>query len=342
MSHKNLSARIKIPKILNKILKNTKINQIYNKFEKSLKIEKNFAVAVSGGPDSLALAFLAKVYAIKKKLKPKFLIVDHKLRAESSKEAKTVKKLLKKLSIEAKILIWKGKKPSKNIQSHARINRYRLLFERCDKFKIKHILLGHHQDDLFENFFIRMLRGSGLKGLISFDREVKIKDKYILRPLINQKKMDLIYISKRVFNFHLKDPTNDNEKYQRTKIRKLIEDFKDKGLDKKKFLMTINNLKSSNEVVKFYVNKNLKENTSFNDKSNKLILNENFFRQPNEVVFRSFSDSIKLIGKKYYSTRGKKLSKIIMDIQNNQLSKSTLGGCFIEKFSQTVIISEES
>ena len=101
MSHKNLSARIKIPKILNKILKNTKINQIYNKFEKSLKIEKNFAVAVSGGPDSLALAFLAKVYAIKKKLKPKFLIVDHKLRAESSKEAKTVKKLLKKLSIEA-------------------------------------------------------------------------------------------------------------------------------------------------------------------------------------------------------------------------------------------------
>ena len=140
MSLKNLSARIKIPKILNKILKNTKINQIYNKFEKSLKIEKNFAVAVSGGPDSLALAFLAKVYAIKKKLKPKFLIVDHKLRAESSKEAKTVKKLLKKLSIEAKILIWKGKKPSKNIQSHARINRYRLLFERCDKFKINHIL----------------------------------------------------------------------------------------------------------------------------------------------------------------------------------------------------------
>ena len=342
MSHKNLSVKTKIPKILEKILKNTKINQIYNKFERTLKIHENFAVAVSGGPDSLSLAFLAKVYALKKKLKPKFLIVDHKLRAESSKEAKTVKKLLKKLSIDADILIWKGKKPIKNIQSLARIKRYQLLFERCDKLKIKNILLGHHQDDLFENFFIRMLRGSGLKGLISFDREVKIKNKFILRPLINQKKGDLIYISKSVFNFHLKDPTNDNEKYQRTKIRKLIDDLKDNGLDKKKFLMTINNLKSSNEVVNFYVNENLLNNTSFNAKSNKLILNKNFFRQPKEVVFRSFSDSIRLIGQKYYSVRGKKLNKLIMDMENKQLSKSTLGGCFIEKFNQTVIISKES
>ncbi len=110
MSHKNLSVKTKIPKILEKSLKNTKINQIYNKFERTLKLNENFAVAVSGGPDSLSLAFLAKVYAIKKRLKPKFLIVDHKLRAESSKEAKTVKKLLKKLSIDADILILERKK----------------------------------------------------------------------------------------------------------------------------------------------------------------------------------------------------------------------------------------
>ena len=65
------------------------------------------------------------------------------------------------------ILTWKGKKPFKNIQSLARIKRYELIYTRCDKYKIKNILVGHHLDDLFENFFIRMLRGSGLKGLIS-------------------------------------------------------------------------------------------------------------------------------------------------------------------------------
>ena len=67
MSLKNLSATTKIPKILKENLKNKRINLIYKKFEKNLNISKSFGVAVSGGPDSLALAFLSKVYAIKKK-----------------------------------------------------------------------------------------------------------------------------------------------------------------------------------------------------------------------------------------------------------------------------------
>ena len=62
MSLRNLSAKKKIPKILSLKLNNKKINQIYKKFERTLDLKTNFAVAVSGGPDSLALAFLAKVY----------------------------------------------------------------------------------------------------------------------------------------------------------------------------------------------------------------------------------------------------------------------------------------
>ena len=57
MSRKNLNAK-KIPKVLDLKLKNRRINQIYKKFEKSLNINENFIVAVSGGPDSLALSFL--------------------------------------------------------------------------------------------------------------------------------------------------------------------------------------------------------------------------------------------------------------------------------------------
>ena len=66
MSLKNLSVKIKIPKLLQDKLKNNKINQIYKRFEKTLNIDENYIVAVSGGPDSLALAFLAKIYALKK------------------------------------------------------------------------------------------------------------------------------------------------------------------------------------------------------------------------------------------------------------------------------------
>ena len=124
MSPKNSSVKIRIHKSLKNKLKNKRIKQIYKRFEKTLNIENNFAVAVSGGPDSLALAFLAKVYSIKKKLSPKFFIVDHKLRPESSREAKNVKKILKNFDISSEILTWKGNKPSKNIQSISRNKRY--------------------------------------------------------------------------------------------------------------------------------------------------------------------------------------------------------------------------
>ena len=341
MSLKNLSATKITLKLLNNKLKNKKINQIYSRFEKSLNINKSFIVAVSGGPDSLALAFLAKIYSIKKRLISRFFIVDHKLRSDSTKEAKKVKEVLNKYSINAKILTWRGTKPNKKIQSLARNKRYELLFAQSKKFKIDNILLGHHRDDLFENFFIRMIRGSGLKGLVSLDKKVKSNNINLLRPLLDHGKDELIYISKNVFNFYVEDPTNKDENYKRIKIRNLIEGLKNDGLDKKKLIKTIKNLKYSNLVINFYVNENLKRNTSYSKNNNKLILNKHFFNQPYEVVFRAFSEAIKIVGKNYYSARGKKLDKLIGDIANNRLLKVTLGGCIIEKVSQTVIISKE-
>ena len=341
MSLKSSSVKIKIPRLLKEKLNNKKIKQAYKTFENSLNINQNFVVAVSGGADSLALAFLAKIYSIKKRLNPKFLIIDHKLRSESSKEARLVKKVLERFYIKSDILSWKGKKPIKNIQSLARKKRYELVFSYCDKFKINNILIGHHRDDLFENFFIRMLRGSGLNGLVSLNTKNKIGNRNLLRPLLNQNKEDLEYISKKVFNFYVNDPTNKDEKYLRIRIRKLISELQNNGLDKNKFIKTIKNLKDSNFVVDFYAKQNLLNNTFFSNKNNPLLLNKIFFHQPHEIIFRAFSDSIKFIGKRYYSVRGKKLDRIIDNIKNDKFFKVTLGGCIIKKVNQTVIISKE-
>jgi tRNA(Ile)-lysidine synthase len=340
MSLKNLNAT-KIPKFLKNKLNNFRINQIYKSFEKSLNINEDFIVAVSGGPDSLALAFLAKIYSIKKKVKSKFYIVDHKLRSDSTKEANLVKKILKKNLIHGEILTWHGKKPVKNVQSLARKKRYDLLIVKSRKLKIKNILLGHHQDDLFENFFIRLLRGSGLKGIISLDKKTKIEEINLLRPLLDQKKEDLVFISEHVFNFYVKDPFNNDEKFLRIGVRRLINELKKKGLDRKKFNTTLKNLKYSNDVISFYVTKNLEKNTLHSYKKNRIILNKDFFKQPYEVVFRSFSDSLNIINGKYYPVRGKKIDKILNEIQENSFLKGTLGGCILEKVNQTIIISKE-
>jgi len=339
MNLKNLNV-IKIPKVLKEKLSNKKIIRLYNIFEKDFNIHNSFITAVSGGPDSLALAFLTKIYSIKNKVNCNYFIVDHKLRKESTEEAKQVKKILNNFDIKSDILIWHGKKPTKNIQSLARKKRYDLLFSECKKLKINNVVLGHHLGDLYENFFIRMVRGSGLKGLVSLERKTSFDNINLIRPLLNFSKKDLEFISKHVFNFFINDASNNDTKFTRIRIRKLINELQSNGFDKAKLFLTLENLKKSNRALSFYVEKNKKLN-SFFYKKKELVLNENFFNHPYEVVFRSISDFIKLVGKKHNAVRGKKIDYILEKIRLNSLKKETLGGCVIKKVNQTVIISKE-
>ena len=108
MNLKNLNAN-KIPRLLREKLINKRISHLFNLFEKEFDVKNSFVVAVSGGPDSLALAFLTKIYSIKNKLSCNYIIIDHKLRKESTKEAKQVKKILNKFNIKSEILTWFGK-----------------------------------------------------------------------------------------------------------------------------------------------------------------------------------------------------------------------------------------
>ena len=339
MKKKSLNAK----KIILKHLNNNQISIIYNKFEKLLDSNENYAVALSGGPDSLALAFLAKCYALKYGTNIKYFIVDHKLRKESSLEAENVSFMLKKYSIHCKILKWKGKKPKSNIQSIARNIRYSLLTNECKIFKIKKLLVGHHMDDLHENFLIRLVRGSGLKGLISMDKtsELKINNIEIVRPLIDIEKKHLQSLSLKVYKKYIEDPSNQNKDFKRIRIRELLRDLETEGLDKKKLQLTINNLKDTYKSVIFYTNKNIKENCVHSLKDNKYILSSKFFEQSDEIIFRSILDLLKKVSSKYYPPRGKSVKELILAINLNNQLKTTLGRCLIEKVNRTVIISPE-
>ena len=339
MSLKNLNASSKIHKQLLNKLRDKRIYKIYNKFENNLNLNNDFTVAVSGGADSLALAFFSKIYSIKKSLKVKYFLVDHKLRTNSSVEALFVKNLLKDFSIDLDILKWNGKKPKNNIQSLARKKRYNLLINQSKKFKINHILFGHHEDDVYENFLIRLLRGSGLKGIVSLDKTTLINNANILRPLINVEKKDLIYISKKVFNKYVEDPSNEDEIFTRVRVRNLIKNLESEGLDKSKFKLSISNLKSVDQSIQFFCEKNLKENSIISQ--NKVVLKEEFFNFPQEVLFRSFSKILQLVGKKYFPPRGKKITNILENLQSKITFKSTLGNCVIKKIKKTVIVYKE-
>jgi len=344
MNLKNLSVKNKNHKKIISHLNDKKIFEIFQEFSNSLNTKESLAVAVSGGPDSLALAFLTKCYSLRNRVKVKYFTIDHKLRKQSSSEAKTVKDILKKINIDCKILPWNGKKPLKNIQATARNKRYSLLANECKKNDITYLLLGHHINDLFENFLIRLVRGSGLNGLISFNKKTKYKDQKlnIARPLLDVEKKDLVYVAKKVFNFFIKDPSNVNEDFKRTRIRNLLQLLEKEGLDKKKLILTINNLKDSDKSIKFYLDRNLMENVIFLKKKKIFILNQKFFDQSHEIIFRSLTKIIQKLGKKYYPVRGKSINELIKRINSKSFSKVNLGGCYVDRVNETILISKEN
>ena len=348
MKKKNSSAKKKIHNFFFKKLNDPRIKSVYINFKKKLSGQKSnsFCVAVSGGADSMALAFLAKCYSIEKKNKIYFFIVDHKLRKNSTSEAKLVKTKLRLFNINSEILTIRKAKKNLNLQSFARENRYKLIIEKCLNKKVEIILTAHHKDDLLENFFIRLLRGSGLKGLSSFGNiqaKLKFDDKIsIVRPLLGISKNELKYISENTFKFIINDPSNYDENFLRVKVRKLVSKLEDDGLSFDKFKKTLNNLTKSNYALDYYVKKNINDNSNFLTLNNTVILNEDFLKQPKEIVFRSFSELIQKVGKKNSYSRGSKVENLINYIKYSKNNgKKTLSGCIIQKLEKSVIISRE-
>ncbi len=134
-------------------------------------------LAVSGGPDSTALMFLASRWVKGLKNKPKLVAatVDHGLRKEAKKEAEAVAKLAAKLRVTHRILRWSGKKPATGIQQSARQARYRLLVDAAKQAGATYILTAHTLDDQAETVVIRMARGSGITGLGAMARRSRLE-----------------------------------------------------------------------------------------------------------------------------------------------------------------------
>ena len=338
-------------KVNNKILshlKDKELSKIYKNFDKFLKDREinSFTVSLSGGPDSLALAYFSKCFQLINNKKVYYVHIDHKIRKNSTKEAKDLKYFIKKYQINCEVFSWKKNKKIRTTQKNARIARYSLLEKFCKKKKINALLLAHHKDDLYENFFIRMLRGSGIRGLTSFSS----KDTYInknlkgYRPFLDVTKETLLKVTNKVFGYFIDDPSNYNDEFLRIRIRNLLNNLKHEGFNKEKFDLTYCNLHSANETLKYYSDQNILKNTNFfvNDKKNTTVINFKFFKQPNEIVLRSLSNLISKMNRKYYPPRGKILLKKINEMRGNSFKKTTVGGCIIERVNNTTLIYPEN
>ena len=318
------------------------LSLIYRSLKKKLDYskKKKFVVGVSGGPDSLALTALTKAYSLEKKCKIYYVLVDHNLRKNSSKEASQVKNLLKKHEISLKILTNK-RVINKNVQSQAREIRYDLLVKFCKKNKLNNILTAHNLEDQVETFFIRLSRGSGLDGLSSMKQIYNINSKISLsRPLLDVNKIQLKKISKIIFGKYFKDPTNNNKKYLRTRVRNLKKSLESSGINYNQIIKSINNLASSRETLNFYFNKIYNEITQ-KDKKNIVIKIEKFKKLNKEMQMRVIKKSLKELTKSYYLQRAKKINYLIAQILTKERLNYNLAGCLIMVEKNNIILMKK-
>jgi tRNA(Ile)-lysidine synthase len=176
-------------------------------------------LAVSGGSDSVALLALAS------KLKNKCAVayIDHRLRKSSVKEKAFVKKLAKQFGMAFHSGSFNVAKaaaaPGKSLEDCAREARYRLLAGICREKGFDRIFTGHTMSDNTETFFLKLLRGGGLRSFYGIARKTEIFGAAVGRPLLDFKREELkkfLTVSKLPF---VTDESNRDKKFLRNRIR---------------------------------------------------------------------------------------------------------------------------
>lgn len=204
-------------------------DKIFEKFSLRMKNilsvldkEKKILVAVSGGPDSMFLLYLIYKYSLKSNIKIIPVYINHNVRKKSEikKDIETIDILCKKLDLDLIIDEIKTKKVDENT---LRELRYKKLYEIAFKYNSNTIATGHTKNDVVETFIFNLCRGSGLKGLcgIPFIREVNFKSKkiYIVRPIIDITKNEIIDVLNQLRIGYVVDRTNLDTTYKRNLIR---------------------------------------------------------------------------------------------------------------------------
>src|SRR5271169_804574 len=212
-------------------------------------------LAVSGGPDSVALMWLAARWRRALSRGPRLVAVtiDHGLRAEAGSEARDVQRLARALDVPHRTMRWTGAKPKSGVPAAARAARYRLLAQAARESGATHILTAHTSDDQAETLLMRLMRGSGIAGLAAMARETEREGVRLARPFLDVSKSQLIATLKMAKVAFSDDPSNRDMNFTRPRIRALMPLLAAEGGDARKLARLASRLSRANAAIEILV-----------------------------------------------------------------------------------------
>jgi tRNA(Ile)-lysidine synthase len=224
-------------------------------FFASCKAARALVLAVSGGPDSMALLWLAVRWRRALKHGPDLLAVtvDHGLRREAAREARHVKQFAKSLGISHRTLRWTGDKPATGLPAAARAARYALLFKAARSCGASHVLTAHTLDDQAETVLMRVSRGSGITGLSAMARETMRDGLVLVRPFLRVPKSRLIATLDKAGIGYADDPTNHDAGFTRPRLRALMPALAKEGCDARNLARLASRLARANTALELLV-----------------------------------------------------------------------------------------
>lgn len=298
--------------------------------------DRSWAVAVSGGGDSLALMHLLADFARERGLgAPMVLTVDHGLRKSSATDAKKVAAWARRLGLATKVLTWRGQKPETGIEAAARKARYRLMGDFLVKHKIATLFVGHNQDDQAETFLLRLARGSGLDGLAGMQQRAPwpvegFAGLVLARPLLGLSRDQLRAYLKTKGQAWLDDPMNEDVTFDRVKVRKARDALAGAGLTVPRIAAAAAHLARARESLDVMTAAVVLRAARKRNGAGVLLDAAALAAAPREVGLRALASVLMAVGEQAYRPRFESLERLFDRIAARELrGGATLHGCQI-------------
>lgn len=301
----------------------------------------HLAVACSGGGDSMALAVLANRWARAQGGGITALVVDHRLRPESAREAAAVGRTLAARGIAQSVLMCDERLANGNLEDAARRARYRLLESWCENQGVLHLLTAHHRDDQAETLLMRLARGSGLDGLAGIAPASIRRTCRVLRPLLTIPP-DRLRATLREFGVaHVEDPMNRDAAFQRVRMRTARTFLEAEGLSPERLAATASRLARARAALQTMVAAMLARAVALYPLGYAEVDLAVLIKAPTEVGLRALAAVMATVGGADYSGRLEPLERLYAGLPDIGGGR-TLGGCQLVPKARHVLVCREA